>query len=75
MVDKSTTDLRQVRPIYVLKFRPLPGIDAIRSLRAILKFALRGHGLRCISAQEIPPQPVSPPGAPGKSRTHKPEVC
>jgi hypothetical protein len=40
------------RPVFVVRFRPLPGIDAIRALRATLKSALRQHGLRCIDARE-----------------------
>ena len=33
---------------YVLTLVPLPGVDAIRALRWILKSALRQHGMRCV---------------------------
>jgi hypothetical protein len=36
-------------PVYTIRLRPLPGVDAIRQLRALLKRALRSHGLKCIS--------------------------
>jgi hypothetical protein len=43
----------QVRPIFVLRLRPEPGlIDPIRNLKALLKTALRRHGLRCLEAVE-----------------------
>lgn len=39
------------RPTFLLTFRPEPGVDnPIRALRALLKMALRRHGLRCVSA-------------------------
>ena len=38
------------RPTFILHFRPEPGVDPIRALRAALKELLRRHGLRCISA-------------------------
>jgi hypothetical protein len=36
------------RPIYTVSFRPEPGVDAIRSLRHLLKRALRDWGLKCV---------------------------
>jgi hypothetical protein len=36
----------------VLVLQPLPGVDAIRSLRWVLKTLLRQYGMRCISAEE-----------------------
>ena len=33
---------------YVLTLVPLPGVDAIRALRRILKRVLRQHGMRCV---------------------------
>jgi hypothetical protein len=43
------------RPIFVLRLRADPGIDAVRALRALLKVALRQLGLRCVEAyQEYP---------------------
>ena len=42
------------RPVYVARFCALPGVDAIRSLRLMLKSALRLHGLKCLSLEEEP---------------------
>jgi hypothetical protein len=42
------------RPIFVVKFRPEPGVDGVRSLRALLKIALRQHGLRCVGVRGLP---------------------
>jgi len=36
-------------PIYVLRLQPLPNVDDVRALRAVLKSLLRNHGLRCLS--------------------------
>jgi hypothetical protein len=41
------------RPVFVLRLRPEPRIDAIRALRALLKVALRRFGLRVIHAEEL----------------------
>ena len=40
------------RPIFVARFRALPDVDAVRSLRLVLKGALRLHGLQCLSCEE-----------------------
>jgi hypothetical protein len=40
------------RPTYVVRLRAAPGRDSIRVLRAALKYLLRRHGLRCLSARE-----------------------
>jgi hypothetical protein len=32
-----------------MTLQPLPGVDPIRSLRWILKAALRQHAMRCVS--------------------------
>jgi len=40
------------RPVFVARFRALPDVDAIRSLRLMLKGALRLHGLQCLSLEE-----------------------
>ena len=32
----------------------LPGVDAIRALRWVLKGLLRQHGMRCVSLREEP---------------------
>lgn len=44
----------QSRAVYLIRFRPEPGVgeeQAVRALRAILKAALRLHGMRCVSAE------------------------
>jgi hypothetical protein len=39
---------------FVVHFRPtVVGLDAIRAVRAVLKFALRRFGLKCVEAREI----------------------
>ena len=40
------------RSAYVLTVRAEPGVDAVRSLRALLKAMRRTYGLRCIEIQE-----------------------
>jgi hypothetical protein len=42
------------RPVFVARFRALPDVDAIHSLRVMLKSALRLHGLQCLSLEEEP---------------------
>jgi hypothetical protein len=42
------------RPIYIVRLRPLPGIDAVRALRAALKVLLRRFGLKAIEVKEEP---------------------
>jgi hypothetical protein len=37
----------------VVRLRPTPGTDAIKSLRALLKFAGRRLGLRAIDVREL----------------------
>ena len=44
----SPTSLSKRPASYVLTLVPLPGVDAIRALRWILKGALRQHGMRCV---------------------------
>jgi hypothetical protein len=42
------------RPIFVLHLRPLPTCtDPIKALRFLLKRALRSHGLKCVSCEEV----------------------
>jgi len=36
-----------------MTLEPLPPVDAIRSLRWVLKGLLRQHGMRCISVREV----------------------
>jgi hypothetical protein len=40
---------------FVLMLEPLPGVDAIRALRFILKHVVRQHGMRAISIREVDP--------------------
>ena len=49
----STTTFPFERRPFELTLRPLPGTDAILSLRRILKFALRQCGMRCVNIREI----------------------
>jgi hypothetical protein len=44
------------RPRFVLVIEPLPGVDAVRVLRWVLKRLLRDHGLRCVSVSEANPE-------------------
>jgi hypothetical protein len=39
--------------VFVLTLVAAPGSDAIRSLRSLLKIALRRFGLRCLSIEEL----------------------
>jgi hypothetical protein len=39
----------------VLTLRPKPGVDAIRSLRWVLKGLLRQYGLQCMNIREEKP--------------------
>jgi hypothetical protein len=58
---------RERSTAFVVVLKPtIAGIDGIRALRAVLKFALRRFGLRCTSAREIcdgalPDEPVRTP--------------
>jgi hypothetical protein len=42
------------RPIFVVHFRPEPGIDGPRAFKALLKFSLRKYGLRAVTVREEP---------------------
>jgi hypothetical protein len=44
------------RPVYELRVRAEPGVDAIRNLRAWLKCGLREFGLKCVSIEEVKTQ-------------------
>jgi hypothetical protein len=53
-LETSLTATARINPqIFVVTLRAAPGIDAVRGLRAVLKFALRRHNLRCVSAREV----------------------
>jgi len=43
---------RRQRPIFVVRLTPLPGVDGIKALRAVLKILLRRFGLRALSVRE-----------------------
>jgi len=46
--------------IFVLRLRPEAGVDPIRALRRLLKFAMRACGMRCVSCEErSPPSPIA----------------
>jgi hypothetical protein len=47
-------DMEPDRTTYVLRLRPLPGVDAARALRWALKGLLRQCGLQCVSVEEEP---------------------
>ena len=49
---KTTRMAREPRPVFVLRLTPLPGIDGILALRAVLKTLLRHYGMRCLSVRE-----------------------
>jgi hypothetical protein len=49
----------------LVAFAALPGVDGVRALRAMLKRALRGYGLRCVACEEI--LPAHPADAPAPS--------
>jgi hypothetical protein len=54
----------------VLTLVPLPGVNAIRALRWILKGALRRHGMRCVDIEVMDhagPKPSNPDGEAAKS--------
>jgi hypothetical protein len=41
------------RPIYIIRLRPEPGVDAPRAVRHLLKRALRSYGLRCVAPLDV----------------------
>jgi hypothetical protein len=45
-------------PVCTITFRPEPGVDGLRAVRAVLKLALRAFGLRCIGITAHPPVDV-----------------
>jgi hypothetical protein len=44
------------RPLFELVLRPEPRVNSERALRALLKYVLRSHGLRCISIKRVRPK-------------------
>ena len=54
----AAAKLAKERPTFTITLRPERNIaDPIRALRALLKSALRRHGLRCTSARAEKEQP------------------
>ena len=43
---------RHPRPVYTVRLRALPGVDAVRALRAALKVLLRRFGLRAVDVRQ-----------------------
>jgi hypothetical protein len=48
--------MKPARPIFLIALQPLPGVDAIRSLRWVLKSLLRQYGMRAVSISQINPR-------------------
>jgi hypothetical protein len=46
-----TANVALHRPIYIIRLRALPGVDAVQALRAALKTLLRRYGLKCLSIE------------------------
>jgi hypothetical protein len=46
------------RPSFSIVLQPLPNVDGTRAIRALLKIALRGRGLRSLSVREIGDDPL-----------------
>jgi hypothetical protein len=38
-------------PVFLVRLRALPGVDAVRALRAALTVLLRRFGLKCLSIE------------------------
>jgi hypothetical protein len=45
-------NMKKLRPIYVVRLRPQPRVDAIRALKAALKLLGRRFGLKAIEIRE-----------------------
>jgi len=43
---------RSARPVFVVRLRPLPGVNAVRALRVFLKRALRAAGMQALSVDQ-----------------------
>jgi hypothetical protein len=63
---------RKTRRAFVVQLRAEPGIDGIRSFRALLKVALRRHGLRAIDVREIDERAFVFPSHPPRSTRETP---
>jgi hypothetical protein len=48
----TTKPAAKARPVFTLQLQPLPGVDGIRSFRALVKVALRRFELRAIDVRE-----------------------
>jgi len=45
------------RPAFTVTFVAMPGVDGIKSFRALLKSALRRFGLRAVDVRELHDEP------------------
>jgi hypothetical protein len=50
----KSSENRREKPRFSITLEALPGIDAIKALRAALKQPLRQHGLKCVGLHEQP---------------------
>jgi hypothetical protein len=53
-IEHAATDDAPARPTYRLVLRAMPGVDAERALRALVKIARRKFGLKCTGVEEVP---------------------
>ncbi len=53
------------KPAFVVTFEPKPGGDGLLGLRAVLEYARRAHGLKCVALRIESPDaaPALPSGA------------
>jgi hypothetical protein len=63
--------MKAPRPKFMLTIEPLPHVDAIKSLRFVLKRLIRQYGFRCTDIREIPPKAISAPADSGKTEKMK----
>jgi hypothetical protein len=57
--DRSQAAAWCAMPVFLVRLRALPGVDAVRALRAALKVLLRRYGLQCVSVEieKLTPSP------------------
>jgi hypothetical protein len=65
------------RPIYVIRVRARPGVDAVAALRQVLRRLLRSYGLVCVSvgvehAEAKPSEPGPVLTIPGRKSVRLP---
>ena len=49
--DRPQATARCAMPVFLVRLRALPGVDAVRALRAALTVLLRRFGLKCLSIE------------------------